>query len=161
MLFLMIRTPPRSTRPYTLFPYPTLFRSVRDRRITAPARRQVAGGRRDHDRRQSGLRSIGQPRAIGVDPPVPQLRAHGKGQHILGIALSGAREIDMDRLDAAGLQPRRQRRTAALQIMLAALADADEQQPLRPAARQHGRSEEHTSELQSLMRISYAVFCLK
>src|SRR3546814_4155791 len=30
-------------------------------------------------------------------------------------------------------------------------------------ARKHGmsRSEEHTSELQSLMRISYAVFCLK
>src|SRR3546814_2058511 len=37
----------------------------------------------------------------------------------------------------------------------------------RPAGRRapdggdHGRSEEHTSELQSLMRISYAVFCLK
>src|SRR3546814_8092000 len=34
----------------------------------------------------------------------------------------------------------------------------------RPAAMQRGvqvRSEEHTSELQSLMRISYAVFCLK
>src|SRR3546814_9195732 len=36
----------------------------------------------------------------------------------------------------------------------------------RPAARAHRniivlRSEEHTSELQSLMRISYAVFCLK
>src|SRR3546814_3754310 len=30
---------------------------------------------------------------------------------------------------------------------------------LRPLARR--RSEEHTSELQSLMRISYAVFCLK
>src|SRR3546814_19355299 len=29
-----------------------------------------------------------------------------------------------------------------------------------PGARYH-RSEEHTSELQSLMRISYAVFCLK
>src|SRR3546814_1084440 len=29
------------------------------------------------------------------------------------------------------------------------------------AARTGGRSEEHTSELQSLMRISYAVFCLK
>src|SRR3546814_2230702 len=29
------------------------------------------------------------------------------------------------------------------------------------AARREGRSEEHTSELQSLMRISYAVFCLK
>src|SRR3546814_3089406 len=31
-----------------------------------------------------------------------------------------------------------------------------------PSARRRGfRSEEHTSELQSLMRISYAVFCLK
>src|SRR3546814_10869563 len=29
------------------------------------------------------------------------------------------------------------------------------------AAQRHRRSEEHTSELQSLMRISYAVFCLK
>src|SRR3546814_5246003 len=28
-------------------------------------------------------------------------------------------------------------------------------------AERHARSEEHTSELQSLMRISYAVFCLK
>src|SRR3546814_7358337 len=34
-------------------------------------------------------------------------------------------------------------------------ADADD------VGRRHGRSEEHTSELQSLMRISYAVFCLK
>src|SRR3546814_6080780 len=30
-----------------------------------------------------------------------------------------------------------------------------------PAGMMVGRSEEHTSELQSLMRISYAVFCLK
>src|SRR3546814_2521003 len=29
------------------------------------------------------------------------------------------------------------------------------------AVQHHPRSEEHTSELQSLMRISYAVFCLK
>src|SRR3546814_5955508 len=32
--------------------------------------------------------------------------------------------------------------------------------PLNDAAGQGLRSEEHTSELQSLMRISYAVFCL-
>src|SRR3546814_9231137 len=31
----------------------------------------------------------------------------------------------------------------------------------KPGARRLRRSEEHTSELQSLMRISYAVFCLK
>src|SRR3546814_10683353 len=40
--------------------------------------------------------------------------------------------------------------------------DAEDSQPAR---REHdvqvGRPEEHTSELQSLMRISYAVFCLK
>src|SRR3546814_4063448 len=32
---------------------------------------------------------------------------------------------------------------------------------VEPPGRLEGRSEEHTSELQSLMRISYAVFCLK
>src|SRR3546814_5424976 len=32
---------------------------------------------------------------------------------------------------------------------------------LHPGAHDARRSEEHTSELQSLMRISYAVFCLK
>src|SRR3546814_4716345 len=34
-------------------------------------------------------------------------------------------------------------------------------QPCRAHATRSRRSEEHTSELQSLMRISYAVFCLK
>src|SRR3546814_1471860 len=33
--------------------------------------------------------------------------------------------------------------------------------PAKPPDSQDIRSEEHTSELQSLMRISYAVFCLK
>src|SRR3546814_3291733 len=33
--------------------------------------------------------------------------------------------------------------------------------PLNPPTPSPNRSEEHTSELQSLMRISYAVFCLK
>src|SRR3546814_5001114 len=33
--------------------------------------------------------------------------------------------------------------------------------PPRSLLIRNGRSEEHTSELQSLMRISYAVFCLK
>src|SRR3546814_10044712 len=35
------------------------------------------------------------------------------------------------------------------------------QRPAVGAIGRSGRSEEHTSELQSLMRISYAVFCLK
>src|SRR3546814_1355283 len=46
-----------------------------------------------------------------------------------------------------------------LQLVVALeTADAVEQGAVHPGA---GRSEEHTSELQSLMRISYAVFCLK
>src|SRR3546814_4453163 len=37
----------------------------------------------------------------------------------------------------------------------------DKEDPSKVIARSRKRSEEHTSELQSLMRISYAVFCLK
>src|SRR3546814_2466593 len=50
--------------------------------------------------------------------------------------------------------PRRQRRQ---KVFYAVLARTDR---TRSAANSR-RSEEHTSELQSLMRISYAVFCLK
>src|SRR3546814_8399572 len=41
--------------------------------------------------------------------------------------------------------------------VVSALGHADRYEALK----REGRSEEHTSELQSLMRISYAVFCLK
>src|SRR3546814_109598 len=89
--FLMIRRPPRSTRTDTLFPYTTLFRSIRAQRTF---------------RHTGGIcqfcRSLSQRRP----------RCHSR---------LGARTF-----------------------------------PIR-----HARSEEHTSELQSLMRISYAVFCLK
>src|SRR3546814_9561665 len=45
---------------------------------------------------------------------------------------------------------------------VAARAQAPHRSAIRVAGRvEPGRSEEHTSELQSLMRISYAVFCLK
>src|SRR3546814_7807774 len=40
-------------------------------------------------------------------------------------------------------------------------APDDGDQPSRDERTSGGRSEEHTSELQSLMRISYAVFCLQ
>src|SRR3546814_6894166 len=39
--------------------------------------------------------------------------------------------------------------------------DRQHQQQRQGQQAKPGRSEEHTSELQSLMRISYAVFCLK
>src|SRR3546814_1420312 len=52
------------------------------------------------------------------------------------------RQIDFDGFEA-GVDFARHRRLVAVDLDL------------------RGRSEEHTSELQSLMRISYAVFCLK
>src|SRR3546814_7001020 len=44
---------------------------------------------------------------------------------------------------------------------LLAQSDANRDPPAQPDHFVQQRSEEHTSELQSLMRISYAVFCLK
>src|SRR3546814_952201 len=89
VLFVMILRPPRSTRTDTLFPYTTLFRSLR---------------RGDHVRLVT---------TTGVDS------GYGVGaSHLDGL---------LEYLAVAG----------------------------------RSRSEEHTSELQSLMRISYAVFCLK
>src|SRR3546814_1016061 len=47
------------------------------------------------------------------------------------------------------------------EVTLVAILDADKEGFLRSQTSLIQRSEEHTSELQSLMRISYAVFCLK
>src|SRR3546814_10536498 len=52
-------------------------------------------------------------------------------------------------------------RTRAGKIMRAAALDREMAQVLCINTKLVIRSEEHTSELQSLMRISYAVFCLK
>src|SRR3546814_7972027 len=53
-------------------------------------------------------------------------------------------------------------RAASLRRRSASGSDQDGFLISSPGARQQScRSEEHTSELQSLMRISYAVFCLK
>src|SRR3546814_3227802 len=48
---------------------------------------------------------------------------------------------------------------AALPMLIATIPGASDYP--NHLAHHHIRSEEHTSELQSLMRISYAVFCLK
>src|SRR3546814_6383565 len=77
-------------------------------------------------------------------------------------------EIDDDVGDAlraeigkgvAELVVRRRDEGSQVQIAIAAAALADDLGAI--AVRNGVRSEEHTSELQSLMRSSYAVFCLK
>src|SRR3546814_3423005 len=76
-----------------------------------------------------------------------------------------ARCFDLDRLEgerAAGLAHHRRRRFGHSRAPFPA-PGAAMKSPLAARLRAEAwvRSEEHTSELQSLMRISYAVFCLK
>src|SRR3546814_1579595 len=80
---------------------------------------------------------------------------------------------DPRKADEDGMQRRSQEALTAMRQILRAtenyarrlsrLTGLTASQPLLlQVLAQHGeRSEEHTSELQSLMRISYAVFCLK
>src|SRR3546814_1340460 len=61
----------------------------------------------------------------------------------------------------AGPQPRGSRRIARIHHRRIRSGQKHSVALYQPPGRAHIRSEEHTSELQSLMRISYAVFCLK
>src|SRR3546814_9676693 len=69
----------------------------------------------------------------------------GTAEIIVPVAIDGLDRIGVD-IDAERIANRRQRQSGS-------------QQEIAIGARRL-RSEEHTSELQSLMRISYAVFCL-
>src|SRR3546814_10732740 len=75
--------------------------------------------------------------------------------------------IGFERLRAVRQAPDRRRVHAAAPPRTLSPPHLDRGQPAvllrrhRAQARAAARSEEHTSELQSLMRISYAVFCLK
>src|SRR3546814_10771044 len=79
--------------------------------------------------------------------------------------------LNMSRRTGSGMRPRSALRDRGAGHGFRSLRDAvpDTRVMVAPLARPHGgskrqdiaRSEEHTSELQSLMRISYAVFCLK
>src|SRR3546814_7796404 len=71
-------------------------------------------------------------------------------ESIDGLHVKGELTLGENIADLGGL-------TVAHDALLKALADAGANAP----GEIDGRSEEHTSELQSLMRISYAVFCLK
>src|SRR3546814_9986996 len=72
-----------------------------------------------------------------------------EGQHAIGLGIVGLRHhLGAIERGVVGMMLHRERHT-----------DAQRLGPHRHA--RQDRSEEHTSELQSLMRISYAVFCLK
>src|SRR3546814_4287922 len=91
--------------------------------------------------------------------PLPQ----GRGERRIGDPVAAAhrrrQEAARDLVHAlgAGLE----RRQSFAQAVLDALVVAGLEVQSRQLPERAPRSEEHTSELQSLMRISYAVFCVK
>src|SRR3546814_9928158 len=137
----MIRRPPRSTRTDTLFPYTTLFRSLwhGDRRAAAVPGLSY-GGLADRD----GAADRAEHRQFGLLRPRLCLRA-GAG------AAAGARGRGVDHAVRAESDLARFRALPVRRAVRRARADLWRGK----------RSEEHTSELQSLMRISYADFCWK
>src|SRR3546814_6047896 len=76
------------------------------------------------------------------------------------IARGQQREIQRGRLVADAILDRLHRRERSEHRIAPRVGLAVEHELAR-SVEQADRSEEHTSELQSLMRISYAVFCLK
>src|SRR3546814_17749267 len=144
--FLMIRLPPRSTLTDTLFPYTTLFRSRSDR---------SAGSRRNINRRS----------------PAPwrgQCRSFSAAQACLRQRCCCSVRLDRSSCRSST------RRTSRSPTFVFHPPRSTSRPRCSSTSKMHSRhcprwhwsfprtrSEEHTSELQSLMRISYAVFCLK
>src|SRR3546814_1792409 len=172
----MIRRPPRSTRTDTLFPYTTLFRSVRR-----------GGDDEDFTVQSAMYRAF-----VGDLQQTPALVAAERAGHLddapdavdlAFLCLAGGAVLRVNLLmgerdpralegDALTLcvEPQGHRGAGAErreQEVVGRQAQVEAAGALRlvggedvPAYGDALRSEEHTSELQSLMRISYAVFCL-
>src|SRR3546814_5202219 len=100
------------------------------------------------------------PRSTRTDTLFPYTTLFRSNRPVAGATLGALRGGRL----AEHLLPLR-RRPVPRDALAAAARDRElhplRQARLRPAAGGHRRSEEHTSELQSLMRNSYAVFCLK
>src|SRR3546814_1161359 len=143
--FLMIRRPPRSTRAYTRFPYTTLFRSEAYRHV-------VARAGHNPDLR---FETVADKTGIVVTPldkldESESLRAL-RGAVQTRMPKAGMPDIFLEVMARTGFAKsfthlsERQATVEHFEISLCATL----------------RSEEHTSELKSLMRISYPVFCSK
>src|SRR3546814_7435580 len=141
----MLRRPPKSTRTDTLFPYPTLCRS-----------QQYAAGWQPYS-----VKSVDKYYSYKRLDPFAMTFGTAADIATLGNGMSESQREKGAALLVASIMS-----NLASKTWLSGISDALDslQDPERSAGRFVNRlirSEEHTSELQSLMRISYAVFCLK
>src|SRR3546814_738522 len=173
----MRRRPPRSTRTDTLFPYTTLFRSHVLLAVERHAAERLAGrqpveadpGIVGGDTRRVGPGTDGhihlqhlrdrrrQPCGFGAGA-VDEIFAL-EGHAVLGgdAAAERLHPLDIAVRDCLGMVDDE----AGLEGLFLVDPLEDGQEAVDRLVIGRMRSEEHTSELQSLMRISYAVFCLK
>src|SRR3546814_8450398 len=167
----MVRLPPRSTRTDTLVPYTTLFRSepaAWSPRVRAASSAESRSGTSAADRATSTSTGSANNRAAAAASARASSSSTKGGQPGPGTGIASPPAIAISRSVA-----RRRRSAVALHADRAAAFDRGEIAahrrdldldllPRLGLARQpRRRLEEHTSALQSLMRISYAVFCLK
>src|SRR3546814_9006946 len=138
VFFLMILRPPRSTLTDTLFPSPTLFRSQSPQQGTGHAVQQAVPFLLDGGADDSATLVL-----YGDVPLVQSATLQG-----LLDARGGGMAVLTEKLDDPSGYGRIVRNDSGQVQRIVEHKDAT-------------KSEEHTSELQSLMRISYAVFCLK
>src|SRR3546814_2086300 len=143
----MIRRPPRSTRTDTLFPYTTLFRS----------QLQINGGRNDGFVAwgDSGALVMGHYGDNAANLRLWQIARDFTLCDNFFMGAFGGSYLNHQYLIAARppFYPNADKSPAKGRITM---LEGDDPRGIRPKQ----RSEEHTSELKSLMRNSYAVFCL-
>src|SRR3546814_995266 len=136
----MIRRPPRSTRTATLFPYATLFRSPAAVHRPVGTRKLILFVAR-----------LDQLLDAGDQRPAAAVEIEMAAKLLRRLVAAGKVRVDAQHVADAGQHlvdaPRRVAREDDEEVVV--------------EQREETRSEEHTSELQSLMRNSYAVFCLK
>src|SRR3546814_1886868 len=146
----MIRRPPRSTRTDTPFPYQPSFLSVEDHQMIArrqerrQAERDSRRSRRGHHRPVAAFeRSDRRLERKGRFGPIEAI-----DDIVINAAMPTRISLDAiirNRRSAVNRRIEQSRRLCGWRSRMNQICH---------------RSEEHTSELQSLMRISYAVFCL-
>src|SRR3546814_899573 len=168
----MIRRPPRSTRTDTLFPYTTLFRSLHA--VMGPngsgksTLSYVLSGREGYEVTEGEVLYKGKD-LLSMEPEerareglflafqYPVEIPGVSGTTFLKTALNAVRKYRGEpEMDAMQFLKHVRAKAKALNI-----TDEMLKRAVNVGFSGGERSEEHTSELQSLMRISYAVFCLK
>src|SRR3546814_7319806 len=149
----MIRRPPRATRTDTLVPYTTLFRS--QDRLQSPVPPKAAWRRQSCRRQPCRLRSECDSYCPSKVRPMNRTSQNRRGTMVQYRRLRSSSDCVSNPLWRA-----RWKNQCNPRIDLRVI----EWTPAivrRNKVKLTRRSEEHTSELQSPMRISYAVFCLK